>query len=102
MNALVRLLKWLVTGALFVLLFAFSLNNQTPVQLHFIFGWSGKIPLIMVVLASVGCGVVLGVLGMLPHWLRLRRNFQKNAPSASHFATPPTDRHSAHVTDYGA
>ncbi len=74
MKALLRALKWLLTALVFFLLFAFALNNQEKVQVHLIFGWSGQTPLVLVILFSFALGMVVGVLGMLPHWWRQRRN----------------------------
>lgn len=73
MKALLRAFKWLLTALVFFLLFAFALNNQEKVQVHLIFGLSGQTPLVLVILFSFALGMVMGVLGMLPHWWRQRR-----------------------------
>ncbi len=110
MKPFLQLLKLLITGALFLVLFGFSLNNQTPVQVQFVFGWSTSMPLVMVVLISLGLGIALGVLGMLPHWLDLRRRQPSDSPyspkhSPSVFADTEQFKasrlHRPPTTDYG-
>ena len=96
MKALLRALKWLLTALVFFLLFAFALNNQEKVQVHLIFGWSGQTPLVLVILFSFALGMVIGVLGMLPHWWQQRR---KNTPlGSSGLETPSTFGPSVHAT----
>jgi putative membrane protein len=110
MKVLAQALRWLLTGALFLLLFAFSLNNQAPVQVHFIFGYSHTVPLIIVVLAALGIGIVLGVVGMLPYWLSLRRKqlertvpLQESNLVATTRAAAPVYRNASTgpITEYG-
>lgn len=64
---------WLLNAALFFALFAFALNNQDAVTLHLFFGVSWRAPLVLVLLAVLVIGVFLGVLVMLPLWLRARK-----------------------------
>jgi lipopolysaccharide assembly protein A len=74
MKALFQALRWLVALVLFFLLFAFALNNQSKIQVNLLFGLSRQLPLILVILMAFAVGMVAGILGMLPHWLRQRRN----------------------------
>jgi lipopolysaccharide assembly protein A len=64
---------WLLKAAIFFTLFAFALNNQHDVQVRFFFGkqWHG--PLVLVVLATLALGIVIGALGMAPRWWRQRK-----------------------------
>ena len=71
---------WLLNAAIFFALFAFALNNQEPVTLHLFFGAQWQAPLVLVLLCVLVIGVFLGVLVMLPLWLRARRARQQ-APS---------------------
>ncbi len=64
---------WLLNAAIFFALFAFALNNQEPVTLHLFFGAQWQAPLVLVLLCVLVIGVVLGVLVMLPLWLRARK-----------------------------
>lgn len=64
---------WLLNAAIFFVLFAFALNNQDAVTLHLFFGARWQAPLVLVLLCALLIGVVLGVLVMLPLWLRARR-----------------------------
>ena len=68
-----RYLIWLLKAAIFFVLFAFALNNQSPVHVHLFFGAYWQAPLVLVLLIALVLGVVLGVLVMLPIWLRARR-----------------------------
>jgi len=64
---------WLLNAAIFFALFAFALNNQDNVTLHLFFGVHWQAPLVLVVLLSVLVGVFLGVIVMVPLWLRAKR-----------------------------
>ncbi|QXL85065.1 lipopolysaccharide assembly LapA domain-containing protein [Comamonas sp. NLF-1-9] len=63
---------WLLKAAIFFTLFAFALNNQQDVTVHFFFGTRWTTSLVLVVLAAFTLGVAVGVLGMVPHWWRHR------------------------------
>jgi len=68
-----KYLSWLLKAAIFFTLFAFALNNQQDVTLHFFFGTAWRAPLVLVVLAVFTAGVAIGVLGMVPRWWKHRR-----------------------------
>jgi len=68
-----KYLMWLLNAAIFFALFAFALNNQDNVTLHLFFGVRWQAPLVLVVLLSVLVGVFLGVIVMVPLWLRAKR-----------------------------
>ena len=67
-----KYLMWLLKAAIFFTLFAFALNNQQDVTVHFFFGTSWRAPLVLVVLAVFALGVVVGALGMVPRWWKHR------------------------------
>ena len=73
MKQLVWLFKWLLKAAIFFTLFAFALNNQSDVTVHFFFGTRWTAPMVLVVLITFAAGVAIGVLGMVPRWWRHRR-----------------------------
>jgi lipopolysaccharide assembly protein A len=59
---------WLLKAAIFFTLFAFALNNQQTVAVHFFFGTLWQAPLVLVVLVTFACGLSLGILVMMPRW----------------------------------
>ena len=73
MNKLTWLLKWVLKAAIFFTLFAFALNNQQEITVHFFFGTVWKTFLVIVVLAVFACGLMVGILGMAPRWWQHRR-----------------------------
>jgi putative membrane protein len=93
-----KYLMWLLKAAIFFTLFAFALNNQQDTIVHFFFGTQWRAPLVLVVLAAFGIGVVLGVLGMVPRWWKHRvaaKAARRGTASASH----PTDSVSTSIQD---
>ncbi|MBC5784844.1 LapA family protein [Ramlibacter sp. USB13] len=68
-----KYLAWLLKAAIFFTLFAFALNNQQDVTVHFFFGTSWTAPLVLVVLAVFAAGLVVGALGMVPRWWKHRK-----------------------------
>lgn len=88
MKQFLWLLQWTLKAAIFLMLFAFALNNQDDVQVRFLFGLQWRSPLVLVLLAFFAAGVVVGVLGMVPRWWRQRRLAQKALEAAPPTATP--------------
>ncbi|MFT4192562.1 MAG: lipopolysaccharide assembly protein LapA domain-containing protein [Comamonas sp.] len=82
-----KYLLWLLKAAIFFTLFAFALNNQQEAAVHFFFGYQWRAPMVLIVLLAFAFGMAAGALGMLPHWLRGRR--QRQAPQASPTSAPP-------------
>jgi uncharacterized integral membrane protein len=82
MNSFFSLVKTLFKAAIFFTLFAFALNNQADVTVHFFFGYQWTSPLVMVVLMSFAGGLLLGILGMVPRWWQQRREARRNAKLA--------------------
>lgn len=68
-----RFFSWLLRAFVFFVLFAFALNNQNDVQLHWFFGYGWHAPMVIVVLAAFGLGSAVTLLSLLPGWWRLRR-----------------------------
>jgi lipopolysaccharide assembly protein A len=73
MNKLTWLLKWVLKAAIFFTLFAFALNNQQEITVNFFFGTEWKTSLVIVVLVVFACGLMVGILGMVPRWWQHRR-----------------------------
>ena len=72
-----RRFSWLLRAFLFFVLFAFALNNQEPVTVHWFFGVSWTTPMVIVVLISFALGAALGVLAMVPAWWRGWRSVRR-------------------------
>ncbi len=71
---------WLV---LFVVLFAFAVNNTAHADLHFFAGMSWSAPLIALLLAFFVAGFVCGFVALMPTWVRQRvelRRLRRIAP----------------------
>lgn len=81
-----KYLAWLLKAVIFFVLFAFALNNQGAVTLHFFFGNQWQAPLVLVVLATFVLGLLAGMLVMVPVWLTARKRAAQ--PPA---ATPTPD-----------
>ena len=77
MKNLMWLLRWTLKAAVFVVLFAFALNNQQPGSVQFFFDATWKAPQVLILLAAFACGLVLGILAMVPRWWRWRRQAQR-------------------------
>ena len=83
-----KYLAWLLKAAIFFSLFAFALNNQQDVTVHFFFGTHWTAPLVLVVLAVFAAGLVVGALGMVPRWWKHRK--AARTPSPDTLAAPST------------
>jgi uncharacterized integral membrane protein len=94
------LLQWTLNAAIFFTLFAFALNNQEDILVHFFFGAAWRAPLIVVVLSVFVLGVAVGVMGMLPRWWKLRRlaksTVSSTEPTSTHVSDKPALPDSAH------
>ena len=77
-----RYLSWLLRAFIFFTLFAFALNNQQPVTVHWFFGVQWQAPMVIIVLAVFAAGCVIGVLSMLPGLWRRWRRLRRPAPAA--------------------
>ena len=89
-----KYLAWLLKAAIFFTLFAFALNNQQDVTVHFFFGTTWTAPLVLVVLAAFAAGLALGALAMVPRWWKARKAPPLPPPSGESTligqGTPPT------------
>lgn len=73
---------WLLNAAIFIVLFIFALNNQSAITVHLLFGAQWQVPLVLALFIALLLGVCLGVLVMLPLWLRARKPHVKSAKTA--------------------
>jgi lipopolysaccharide assembly protein A len=76
-----RLIAWLLRGFIFFTLFAFALNNQQVVTVHWFFGVDWNARLVIVVLAAFAAGCTLGALAMVPSWWRQRQQVRRLSPT---------------------
>ena len=72
-----RYLGWAVKILLFVVVLGFALRNSQPVTLHYFLGYVWEAPLVVLMLAALVLGSLLGVLALLPTLFRLRRERAK-------------------------
>ena len=93
-----KYLMWLLKAAIFFALFAFALNNQQDVTVHFFFGTLWRAPLVLVVLAAFAVGVVIGALGMVPRWWKHRVAARRAHQS---MAIPPATGQSGTTSRHG-
>lgn len=84
-----KYLAWLLKAAIFFTLFAFALNNQSLVAVHFFFGQQWQAPLVLVLMLAFAAGVVLGILFMVPRWWRSRQAARPQAGAAAAEVTAP-------------
>ncbi len=77
MKQFLWLLQWTQKAAIFLMLFAFALNNQHDVTVHFFFGQQWLAPQVLVLLAVFVLGLTLGVLLMVPKWWREHRQVRR-------------------------
>ena len=93
MKRLVRLLQWLLKGAVFFTLFAFALNNQQETRVNFFFGTFWQAPTVLIVLSAFSLGVMVGVLGMVPRWWRHRQASRLTQTPNTETTTRPEATH---------
>ena len=84
-----RLLVWLVRAALFVILFAFALNNLEDVTVRWGFGREWHAPMVFIVLAAFALGCAFGVFAMVPSWWRHRRLARTRSDASISTFEPP-------------
>lgn len=89
---------WLLKAAIFFTLFAFALNNQKTVAVHFFFGTFWQAPLVLVVLAAFAGGLALGIFVMMPRWWKKRKTSTRHA---SDTATEDADSTSIPLHHHG-
>lgn len=90
-----RVLVWFVRALLLFwvfCVFAFTLNNQHVVTVHWFFGHAWTAPVVIVVLAAFALGAALSMLALAPAWWRRRTPAgQTSGPPAQPAAAPQAD-----------
>jgi lipopolysaccharide assembly protein A len=95
-----RILTWLLRAFVFFALFAFALNNQQTVIVHWFFGIDWSAPLVIIVLIAFGSGCAAGVIAMSPVWWRQRRGL-RDQPAVTPSAPPAAAMTGAPSSDFG-
>ena len=72
-----RYLGWAVKLLIFIVVLGFALQNTQPVTLHYFLGYVWEAPLVVLLLATLLLGSLLGLLALLPTLFRLRRERSK-------------------------
>lgn len=100
-SASMRFIVWPLRVFVFFALFAFALNNQQTVVVHWFFGVDWTAPLVIVVLIAFALGCAIGVLAMVPSWWRQRRVARQVhlAPAA---VPAPAPAHTGPASGFGA
>ena len=96
-----KYLMWLLKAAIFFTLFAFALNNQQAVAVHFFFGTFWQAPLVLVVLVAFACGLALGVLVMMPRWWKKRKAAHTLAAGVSPLEPSDSMTHNPSMPHHG-
>lgn len=73
MKKLLTYLGWLAKLAIFLLVLGFALKNTHPVEFVSYLGYTWQSPLIVMLLIAFLLGALIGLLALLPHLFRLRR-----------------------------
>ena len=73
MKKLFTYLGWLAKLAVFLLVLGFALKNTHPVNFVSYLGYTWQSPLIVMLLIAFLLGALIGLLALLPHLFRLRR-----------------------------
>jgi uncharacterized integral membrane protein len=95
-----RFIVWPLRAFVFFALFAFALNNQQTVVVHWFFGVDWSAPLVIVVLIAFAAGCAIGVLAMVPTWWRHRR-VARQALAAPTAAPAPPPAHAGPPSGFG-
>ncbi len=87
MTRIAAYLQWCLKAVAFFTFFAFALNNQGDGTLRFFFGYAWTAPMVLIVLAAFGSGLLVGILGMVPRWWTQRRAATRAASPAADVPT---------------
>ncbi len=93
-----RYLGWVLKILIFVVVLGFALQNSQPVTLHYFLGYIWEAPLVVLLLAALLLGSLLGLLALLPTLFRIRKErakLRKELDSIIDSTTtsfPPVDR----------
>jgi uncharacterized integral membrane protein len=69
----VSYISWAIKIAIFVLLLGFAFQNSAPVTLQYWFGYEWRAPLVLILMAFLVIGILVGLFAALGTIFRLRR-----------------------------
>jgi lipopolysaccharide assembly protein A len=72
----VSYVSWAIRFAIFIALIGFAFKNSDPVKLSYWFGYDWTAPLVLVLIAFLVVGILVGLLASLGAIFRLRRQIQ--------------------------
>lgn len=93
-----KIIFWIVRLALFGLLFLLALRNTSEVTLELFMGVQWRAPLILILLAACGVGILAGLLALLPSLMRLRMQVGQLRRVQASTATSQMAPHSVPLT----
>lgn len=70
-------LGWFIKVIIFVLLLGFALKNSDVVTVHYYLDYEWKDPLVLILLGFFAMGAATGLLAIMPHLIRQRRELNK-------------------------
>ncbi|MGA7180566.1 MAG: LapA family protein [Thiobacillaceae bacterium] len=77
-----RYLGWLIKAVIFILLLGFALKNSELVTVHYYLNYVWEAPLVLVLLGFFTMGAMTGLLAVMPHLIRQRRELGKMRKAA--------------------
>ncbi|MGO9444711.1 MAG: lipopolysaccharide assembly LapA domain-containing protein [Thiobacillaceae bacterium] len=72
-----RYLGWIIKALIFLLLLGFAHKNSGVVTVHYFLGYIWEAPLVLILLGFFVTGAITGLLAMMPHLIRQRRELGK-------------------------
>ncbi len=70
-------LGWFVKAVIFILLLGFALKNSEVVTVHYYLDYVWEAPLVLILLGFFAMGAATGLLAIMPHLIRQRRELGK-------------------------
>jgi uncharacterized integral membrane protein len=72
-----RYLGWFIKAVIFILLLGFALKNSDVVTVHYYLDYVWEAPLVLILLGFFAMGAATGLLAIMPHLIRQRRELGK-------------------------
>jgi lipopolysaccharide assembly protein A len=72
-----RYIGWISKAVIFLLLLGFAQKNSGVVTVHYYLGYVWEAPLVLILLGFFAMGAITGLLAIMPHLIRQRRELGK-------------------------